>query len=205
MLTNAYQYVTNNFNKQIFLFGCQYYNDTVGMEHSHIRVKKSYAATSRRRDTCLLEMHQLSATTMRSSTLFRHLQTTEAAEEEEEEEEEEADDVLDIRRGEKRGRDGDGDDDLNIFSSISRKKSRVIFAEKKEEWVIDPKDTNCGIHPWLTSSVVTKLLVNHVDVELVSRMLTPCSSRLQLDYVQGITCLPSKSSGMNAFTVYATR
>jgi hypothetical protein len=171
------------------------------MEHSHIRVKKSYAATSRRRDTCLLEMHQLSATTMRSSTLFKHLQTTEAAEEEEEEDE----DVLHIRSGEKRSRDGDGDEDLNTFSSISRKKSRIIFEEKKEEWVIHPNDTNCGIHPWLTSAVVSKLLLNHVDMDLVSRMLTPCSSGLQLDYVQGITCQPSKSSGMNAFTVYATR
>lgn len=159
------------------------------MEHSHIRVKKSYAATSRRRDTCLLEMHQLSATTMRSSTLFKHLETTEAVEAEEE-------------VHQKRGRDSE---DLNTFGCISRKKSKVVFDDEKEQWVIQPNDRKCGIHPWLTSAVVTDLLVNEVDIDLVSSMLTPCASGLQMSYVQGITISPSTSSGMDIFTVYATR
>jgi hypothetical protein len=163
------------------------------MEHSHIRVKKSYAATSRRRDTCLLEMHQLSATTMRSSTLFKFLESTEEEELEEEE-------LL------KKRSLPDDEDDVNVFSSVSRKRSRIIF--HRDEWVIDRNDTNCGIHPWLTNAVVTDILVTQLardDMDLVARMLAPSNNGLKLSYVQGITCHPSQSSGMDPFTVYATR
>jgi hypothetical protein len=164
------------------------------MEHSHIRVKKSYAATSRRRDTCLLEMHQLSATTMRSSTLFKFLESTEEEEELEEEE------LL------KKRSLPDDEDDVNVFSSVSRKRSRIIF--HRDEWVIDRNDTNCGIHPWLTNAVVTDILVTQLardDMDLVARMLAPSNNGLKLSYVQGITCHPSQSSGMDPFTVYPTR
>jgi hypothetical protein len=161
------------------------------MERNHIRDKKIHGSTSRRRDSVLIEMHKLSASHLRSATLFRMLELVE------EEEEEEPDTPA------------EQDEDLNTFGSKSKRFSRVIFARDSKTWILAPQDYKCKIHPWLVSSEITRLLVNTVAEDgvhnnLVARMTNPRRYDLEISFVQGMSLTPSRSGGMDPFQVYAT-
>jgi hypothetical protein len=137
-------------------------------------------------------MHALTASQLRSATLFKMLEITEENDE----------DITDTPPAQ--------DNDVNTFSSGSKKFSRVIFSNSKDHWIIAPNDFNCKIHPWLVESEVQRLLVDTVAEDgvhrhLVAKMLDPTFYNLEISFVQGISITPSLSAAMDPFQVYATR